>query len=129
MEDLLSSNSNVVLSNVWLLTSDIRKRGKYEHPGDDGKLLPRDVFKGQLEKLLVGFNVEDVAVRMRRSLPVSPFTLVINRSLYYLSMPSLYPSVIVNNTDLTARAMSPSKLRTTRVSTSASCSPTSHFLS
>lgn len=90
-----------------LLTPNLCKRGKYEHPGDDGKLLPRDAFKGQPEKLLVGFDVEDLAVRMRRSLPVSLSALLANRSHYYLSTPSLYHSAIVTDTDRTPRMMSP----------------------
>ena len=47
------------------------RREKYEHPDDDGKYLSRDALKGLPEKLLVGFDVEDIAARVRQSLPVS----------------------------------------------------------
>ncbi|KAL8925441.1 MAG: hypothetical protein Q9208_003533 [Pyrenodesmia sp. 3 TL-2023] len=46
-------------------------REKYEHSGDNGKYLNRDALKGQPEKLLVGFDVEDIAEKVRQSLPVS----------------------------------------------------------
>lgn len=55
--------------DVYFLETRAR-RGKYEHSGDDGKFLSREALKGRPEILLVGFDIEDVAARVRRSIPV-----------------------------------------------------------
>lgn len=47
------------------------RQRKYEHPKIDGKYLIRETFSGQVEKLLVGFEVVAVAAKPRESLPVS----------------------------------------------------------
>ncbi|KAI4190991.1 MAG: hypothetical protein L6R41_000441 [Letrouitia leprolyta] len=49
------------------------RREKYELPGDDGKFLNRDALKVLPGRLDVGFDVEDVAAKMRRCLPVGGF--------------------------------------------------------
>lgn len=46
------------------------RREKYEHPGDDWKYLSRNALKGQPERLLAGFNIDDIAATIRQSLPV-----------------------------------------------------------
>ena len=56
--------------DVYFLEKSAR-REKYEHLGEDGKPLSRNIFKGQPKKLLGGFDVEDVASKVRQSLPVS----------------------------------------------------------
>ena len=85
------------------------RREKYEHPGEDGKPFPRNVLKGQPDRLFVGFDLEDVALRVRRSLPVS-CDVSKNRSLHPLFV----------EPDGTTRTTSPFKPPTMLVSTSAS---------
>ena len=46
------------------------RRGKYEHAGEDGKLLSRDALKGLPDVLFVEFDVENVVARVAESLPV-----------------------------------------------------------
>ncbi|KAL8686309.1 MAG: hypothetical protein Q9218_007193, partial [Villophora microphyllina] len=43
------------------------RRGKYEQPGDDGKYLARDALKGLPEKLMVGFDLDDIAAQVAES--------------------------------------------------------------
>ncbi|KAL8820819.1 MAG: hypothetical protein Q9223_001043 [Gallowayella weberi] len=54
--------------DVWFFEKRAR-REKYELPGDDGKFLPKEALKGQPERLSVGFDVDDIATRVRRSIP------------------------------------------------------------
>ena len=46
------------------------RRGKYEHAGEDGRLLSRDALKGLPERLLVELNVENIVARVVTSMPV-----------------------------------------------------------
>ena len=46
------------------------RRGKYEHPGEDGRLLSRDALKGQPERLFVELDVENIVARVVKSMPV-----------------------------------------------------------
>ncbi|KAL8951005.1 MAG: hypothetical protein Q9222_002981 [Ikaeria aurantiellina] len=55
----------------WFLEKRAR-RGKYEQPGDDGKMLARDALRGHPEKLFVDFDVEDLATKVREMVNVSP---------------------------------------------------------
>lgn len=46
------------------------RRGKYEHPGEDGRLLSRDALKEHPEKLFVELDVENIVARVVKSMPV-----------------------------------------------------------
>lgn len=91
------------------------RREKYEHLGEDGKPFPRNALKGQPERLFVGFDLEDVAPRVRRSLSVSCHTSR-NCSLHLFSV----------DPDSTIRTISPFKPLTMLVFTSASLFRTCH---
>ena len=45
-------------------------KGKYEHPGEDGRLLSRDALKGQPDRLFVELDVENIVARAVKSMPV-----------------------------------------------------------
>lgn len=46
------------------------RKGKYEHPGEDGRLLSRDALKGQPDRLFVELDVEKIVARVAKSMPV-----------------------------------------------------------
>ena len=97
-------------NDVYFLEKRAR-REKYEHLGEDGKPFPRNALKGQPDRLFVGFDLEDVASRIRRPLPVSRDTLKCC-SLHRLFV----------DPDSTRRMTSPYKHPTMQVSTSVSSS-------
>lgn len=45
------------------------RRGKYEHAGEDGRLLSRDALKGQPDRLFVELDVESIVARVVKSMP------------------------------------------------------------
>lgn len=46
------------------------RRGKYEHAGEDRRLLSRDALKGQPDTLFVELDVENIVARVAKSMPV-----------------------------------------------------------
>ena len=46
------------------------RRGKYEHAGEDGRMLSRDALKGLPDRLFVELDVENIVARVVKSMPV-----------------------------------------------------------
>ena len=46
------------------------RRGKYEHAGEDGRVLSRDALKGLPDRLFVELDVENIVARVVESMPV-----------------------------------------------------------
>ncbi|KAL8646241.1 MAG: hypothetical protein Q9210_006246 [Variospora velana] len=91
--------------DVYFLEKRAR-REKYEHPGDDGEYLPRDALKGQPEKLLVGFDVDNIAATVRQSLPDDISVQASNDAgLYFCELISYLSLAILDKTQELGRVV------------------------